>query len=68
VKFQDEVDLIRKKMDEFNNMVVVTTEKDAVKLREWFTKDDPFWVLITEIEFLVGENYLLHLLNRSGFM
>ena len=65
---QDEVAMIRKKMDEFNNMVVVTTEKDAVKLREWFTKDDPFWVLITEIEFLVGENYLLHLLNRSGFM
>ena len=65
---QDEVDMIRKKMDEFNKMIVVTTEKDAVKLREWFTKDDPFWVLITKIEFLVGENHLLHLLNRSGFM
>ena len=26
-----------------------------VKLREWFTKDDPFWVIITKIEFLVGE-------------
>jgi tetraacyldisaccharide-1-P 4'-kinase len=46
----------------------VTTEKDAVKLREWFTKDDPFWVIITKIEFLVGEDYLLHLLDRSGFM
>jgi tetraacyldisaccharide-1-P 4'-kinase len=65
---QDEVAMIRKKMDEFNNKIVVTTEKDAVKLREWFTKDDPFWVIITKIEFLVGEDYLLHLLDRSGFM
>jgi tetraacyldisaccharide 4'-kinase len=65
---QNEVDMIRKKMDEFNNKILVTTEKDAVKLREWFTKDDPFWVITTKFEFLVGEDHLLHLLDRSGFM
>lgn len=65
---QEEVDMIRKKMDEFNNMIVVTTEKDAVKLREWFAKDDPLWVIITKFEFLLGEDQLLHLLDRSGFM
>ncbi len=65
---QDEVDMIRKKMDEFNNKIVVTTEKDAVKLREWFTKDDPFWVITMKFEFLAGEDYLMHLLDRSGFM
>ena len=65
---QDEVDMIRKKMDEFNIKVVVTTEKDAVKLREWFTKDDPFWVITTKYEFLLGEDHLMHLLDRSGFM
>ena len=65
---KNEVDMIRKKMDKFNNTIVVTTEKDAVKLREWFTKEDPFWVITTKIEFLLGEDHLMHLLVRSGFM
>jgi tetraacyldisaccharide 4'-kinase len=65
---KNEVDMIRKKMDKFNNTIVVTTEKDAVKLREWFTKEDPFWVITTKIEFLLGEDHLMHLLDRSGFM
>ena len=55
-------------MEEFNNKIVVTTEKDAVKLREWFAKEDLFWVLTTKFEFLVGEDHLLHLLDCSGFM
>ncbi len=62
---QNEVDLIRKKMEQFNRAIVVTTEKDAVKLREWFTEDDPFFVINMTIEFLAGEDHLRHLLEHS---
>ena len=41
-------------------------EKDAVKRREWFTKDDPVWVITTALEFLAGEGHVLELLDRAG--
>jgi tetraacyldisaccharide-1-P 4'-kinase len=49
-----------------NPEIVMTTEKDAVKLREWFTKDDPVWFLATELEFLSGEQQILELLDGVG--
>ena len=63
---QSEVRLIRRAMAQSNPEIVMTTEKDAVKLREWFTKDDPVWFLATELEFLAGEQQILDLLDGVG--
>ncbi len=62
---QNEVDVIRKTMEQITGAIAVTTEKDAVKLREWFTEDDPFFVISINMEFLAGENHLRHLLAQS---
>ena len=59
-----EIRVIRAKMEEYSESIVVTTEKDSVKLREWFTKDDPIWVIITKCEFLEGEEHLQDLLGN----
>jgi tetraacyldisaccharide 4'-kinase len=63
---QAEVNLIREKIGQYVHGMVITTEKDAVKLREWFTKDDPVWVITTDLEFLAGEGHVLELLDRAG--
>lgn len=63
---QEEVNLIRKKIGQRDYGIVVTTEKDAVKLLEWFGKDDPVWLITTDLEFLAGEGHVLELLNGAG--
>ena len=63
---QSDVSLIRKAITQSNPEMVLTTEKDAVKLREWFTPEDPIWFLTTDLEFLEGESYLRDLLDRVG--
>lgn len=63
---QDEVNLIRKKIGQSDRGIVVTTEKDGVKLLEWLGKDDPVWLITTELEFLAGEGHVLELLNGAG--
>ncbi len=63
---QEEINLIQKHMNEYESTIVMTTEKDAVKLREWFTKDEPVWCLTTDLEFIAGEDYLLQLLDNTG--
>ncbi len=65
---QNEVNVIHQKMNQYENAIVMTTEKDAVKLREWFTKEDPIWFLSTELEFLRGEQKILELLDHAGFL
>lgn len=65
---QAEVSLIRKAIDQFDQCIVLTTEKDAVKLREWFTKDDSVWFLTTELKFIAGELHVLELLDHAGCM
>ena len=65
---QIEVDLIRKTIDQLDHCMVITTEKDAVKLREWFTREDSVWFLMTEIQFLAGEDHVLKLLDHAGIM
>ena len=55
---QNEVNMIRKKMQQYTHAIAVTTEKDAVKLREWFREDDPFLVMNMKMEFLTGEDQL----------
>ena len=63
---QQEVSMIREKMEQSEHKIVITTEKDAVKLREWFTKDDSVWFLTITLEFGVGEHHVLELLNDVG--
>jgi len=65
---QDEVKLILEKIGQSDHGIVITTEKDAVKLREWFTKDDPVWFITTDLEFLAGERHVLELLDRAGIV
>ncbi len=61
---QNEVNVIRRTMEQFTGAIAVTTEKDAVKLREWFKEDDPFFVVSINVEFLSGEDHLRHLLAQ----
>ncbi len=63
---QDEINVIRTHIVEPGDMIIMTTEKDAMKLREWFTKDDPIWCLTTDLEFMAGEHHLLQLLDTAG--
>jgi len=65
---QDEVSLILEKIGQSDHGIVITTEKDAVKLREWFRKDDPIWFITTDLEFLSGEGHVLDLLDRAGIV
>ncbi len=63
---RSDVNLIRKTMDQSNSKIVLTTEKDAIKLREWFTPEDPIWFVRTEVEFLDGERQILERLEEAG--
>ena len=65
---QNEIDVIRKTMKLFTGAIAVTTEKDAVKLREWFTEDDPFFVINMKMEFLIGEDHLQNLCKQAGLV
>lgn len=65
---QNEVDVIRRTMEQFTGAIAVTTEKDAVKLREWFTEDDPFFVISMNMEFLMGEDHLENLCEQAGLV
>jgi tetraacyldisaccharide 4'-kinase len=65
---QAEVSLLRKKIDQSDHKIVITTEKDAVKLRDWFTKDDSVWSIITDLEFISGERHVLELLDCTGIV
>ena len=60
--------MIRKKIDQSDHRIVMTTEKDAVKLREWFTEEDPVWFLTIDMEFMAGEHHIHQLLDRAGFV
>ncbi len=63
---QNEIDVIRRTMEQIMGAIAVTTEKDAVKLREWFTEDDPLFVITMKMEFLVGEEQLQGLCKQAG--
>ncbi len=63
---QVEVDLIQEKIEKSTYGMVVTTEKDAVKLREWFANDDPIWFVSIDVEFIAGEDQFTELLGRVG--
>ncbi len=65
---QNEVNMIRKKINQSDHWIVMTTEKDAVKLREWFTAEDPVWLLTIDMEFMAGEHHIPQLLDRAGLV
>ena len=62
---QDEIKVIRRAMEQLIGGIAVTTEKDAVKLRDWFTEDDPFMVITMKMEFLTGEEHLHRLCEQT---
>ena len=47
--------------------MVVTTEKDAVKIREWCRSDDPFWAIEMQMELTSGETQAHELLKQISF-
>ena len=47
--------------------MVVTTEKDAVKIREWCRRDDPFWAIEMQMELTSGEMQARNLLKNNLF-
>ena len=61
-----EADYIRKKITESGCKMMMTTEKDSVKLREWFTKNDPIWFVSIDIVFIAGQDQILELLEPIG--
>jgi tetraacyldisaccharide-1-P 4'-kinase len=50
-------------MAQWKAEVVMTTEKDALKLRRYLQHDDPFWALVVEAAVTQGEAELQNLLQ-----
>ncbi len=61
-----EAGVIQKKIQESAGNIVVTTEKDAVKLREWFKKEEPIWFVSIDVEFIAGRERIFELLEGIG--
>jgi tetraacyldisaccharide 4'-kinase len=64
---EKDVEAIRLKMKNLGSDLAVTTEKDALKLREFLRSDDPFWALDVQVSMTQGEAQLrerLHDLYR----
>ncbi len=52
---EKDVEEICRKMKNFGSDLVVTTEKDALKLREFLRSDDPLWALEVQANMTQGE-------------
>ncbi|MDH4193291.1 MAG: tetraacyldisaccharide 4'-kinase [Nitrospirota bacterium] len=52
---EKDVEEICRKMKKFGSDLVVTTEKDALKLREFLRSDDPLWALEVQANMTQGE-------------
>lgn len=52
---EQDVEEIRLKMKRSGMDLVITTEKDALKLREFLTRDDPMWALEVQVTMTQGE-------------
>jgi tetraacyldisaccharide 4'-kinase len=55
---EKDVEEIRLKMNRLKVDLVLTTEKDALKLQEFLRKDDPFWALEVQVTVAEGENQI----------
>jgi tetraacyldisaccharide 4'-kinase len=61
---QTNVEAIRKKMSHLGLDMAITTEKDALKLREFLREDDPVWALDVEMTVTQGEAQIHNLLKE----
>lgn len=55
---QKDVEEIRLQMKRSGTDLVITTEKDALKLREFLTRDDPMWALEVQVTMTQGEEQI----------
>jgi len=70
IRFQDhfpfsahEMESIRQVMKEKEIPVALTTEKDAVKIKEWVRPGDAIWVATLEVEVIQGSDSIMNLLK-----
>ena len=55
---EKDVDVIRLKMKSLGIDLAITTEKDALKLREFLRSDDPIWALDVKVNMTQGETQI----------
>ncbi len=60
---EKDVEAIRLKMKGMGINLVITTEKDAMRLREFLRIDDPIWALDVEVKMTKGEEQIRGLLS-----
>ncbi|MDR4494334.1 MAG: tetraacyldisaccharide 4'-kinase [Nitrospirales bacterium] len=71
IRFQDhfsysakDMDDIRKIMKDKHISCALTTEKDAVKIREWVRPDDSIWAVTLDVQLCQGEDEITNILSR----
>ncbi len=66
----DEADVqyIRQKMADSQCLGVMMTEKDSVKLQEWFSREEAVWFLVMDVRFVAGENIVEEHLQQMGML
>lgn len=62
----DDVQRVRAVLQAHEQTIVLTTEKDAVKLRSLLTRDDPWWALRLHARVVKGEDHLRRLVVGDG--
>jgi len=63
----DEMKNIRKLMREKHIAIALTTEKDAVKIKEWVRPDDAIWAVALEVELVQGTEAITKLLESLSW-
>jgi tetraacyldisaccharide-1-P 4'-kinase len=59
---EKDVEAIRLKMKRLGIDLAITTEKDALRLREFLTSEDPIWALDVRVNMTQGEEQIRGLL------
>ena len=74
IRFQDhfqfsanDLENIRKLMKEKHISLALTTEKDAVKIKEWVRPDDSIWAMALEVELVQGTEAITKLLESLSW-
>ena len=61
-----DVERVRVALQAHEHAIVLTTEKDAVKLLSLLTRDDPWWALRLHAKVVKGEDYLQRVVLHDG--